>query len=269
MISTTLLGEYLEAAMTAAQHGARALQEWQSRFNVRFKGRADLVTEADEASQQAVRSYLLKHFPDHAFLGEEGEDKKLRPKPGAPPTWIVDPLDGTTNFVHGFPMYCVSIGLEISGKLEVGVVLDPIRQEMFHAATGVGAWVGAKRLSTSRVNSLNAALLTTGFPADTRNQGRLFTYWRHLSEHAQGLRRTGSTALNLAYLAAGRCDGYWGFDSKVWDTAGAVVILREAGGNITKLDGSPYDPYISDAVASNGPLHPALLACLQEAECGL
>jgi myo-inositol-1(or 4)-monophosphatase len=239
------------------------LEEWRSRFQVREKGRHDLVTDADLASQQAIRDYLGRRFPSHGFLGEEDLSSQQRPAADAPPTWIVDPLDGTTNYVHDCPLYCVSIGLQVAGELVVGVVLDPSRQELFAAAKGQGAWLGPRRLQVSQASRLEEALLATGFPPDLRGQERTLDWWRYFSLRTRSLRRTGSTALNLAYVAAGRFDGYWAFDNHVWDVAGSVVLLREAGGVLTNVDGSPYDPYTPDAVASNGVLHPVLLECLR------
>ncbi len=252
-----------EAACEAARRAAAVIEEWRPRFSVREKGRFDLVTEADVASQQAIRSFLQGRFPDHGFLGEEDRSGHGRPGPDAPPTWIVDPIDGTTNYVHGFPMYCVSIGLQVSGELVVGVVLDPTRQELFEAAKGQGAWLNGRPLRPSRVDRLEEALLSTGFPADVRGQERTLDWWRHFSLRSQSVRRTGSTALNLAYVAAGRFDGYWAFDNHAWDVAGAVVLVREAGGAITNADGTPFDPYTPDAVASNGPLQAVLLEHLR------
>ncbi len=261
--SSEALKQFLDAGEEAARIGAEILEEWRHRFQVRQKARFDLVTEADITSQAAIRSYLGQRFPDHAFLGEEGSHR-AGPDSDGRPTWIVDPLDGTTNYVHGFPMYCVSVGLQVGGELVAGVIHDPSRHEVFRAAKGLGAWLGNQRLGTSQTGSLEDALLTTGFPPDTRDQKTLFTLWENLSHRAQSLRRTGSTALNLAYLAAGRCDGYWAFDNHVWDVAAGVVLVREAGGTITNFGGGTYDPYRPDAIASNGPLHPALLACIRE-----
>jgi myo-inositol-1(or 4)-monophosphatase len=257
------LPEYLDAAKEAARRGAAVLEGWRSRFAVREKGRFDLVTDADLASQQVIRAYLHERFPGHGFLGEEGPEAKARPGPDAPPTWIVDPIDGTTNYVHDCPLYCVSIGLQVAGELVVGVVYDPSRQEMFAAARGLGAWLNDRRLQTSRAAGLDEALLATGFPPDMAGQERALAWWRYFSLRTRSLRRTGSTALNLAYVAAGRFDGYWAFDNHVWDVAGAVVLVREAGGIVTNVDGGAYDPYAPDSVASNGPLHPVLLECFR------
>jgi myo-inositol-1(or 4)-monophosphatase len=262
MSTTDSLSDYLDAAREAALRAAAVLERWRERFQVREKGRHDLVTDADLDSQRTIAAYLAGRFPAHAFLGEE-DAQHQRPGPDAPPTWIVDPIDGTTNYVHDCPFYCVSIGLQVAGRLVVGVVYDPSRQEMFAAATGMGAWVNDRRLSTSGADRLDQALLATGFPPDMRGQERTLDWWRYFSLRTRSLRRTGSTALNLAYVAAGRFDGYFAFDNHVWDVAGAVVLLREAGGAITNVDGSAYDPHMPDAVASNGPLHPALLECFR------
>jgi myo-inositol-1(or 4)-monophosphatase len=256
------LRAYLEAAQEAARRAGQVLQQWRNRFAVREKGRFDLVTEADIASQTLIRNLLGGLFPDHAFIGEEDKGSQNRPSADAPPTWIVDPLDGTTNYVHDFPMYCVSIGLEVAGAMVVGVIYDPSREELFWAAHGQGAWLGERRLTTSGAESLERALLSTGFPPDLRGQETQLDCWRNFSLRAQSVRRTGSTALNLAYVAAGRFDGYWAFDNHVWDVAAGIVLIHEAGGKMTNIDGSTYDPYTPDALASNGPLHPAMLQIL-------
>jgi myo-inositol-1(or 4)-monophosphatase len=286
--SSNELAGWLAAAQEAARRGAKVLEDWRRRFTVREKARFDLVTEADFASQQAIRDFLHERYPDHAFLGEESASPGASaPGENAPPTWIVDPLDGTTNYVHDCPLYCVSIGLMVQGELVVGVVFDPSRQEMFRAATGQGAWLEkiasqsepgasnsgsgasgaggrAHRLQTSRSDRLEESLLATGFPPDMRGQERALDWWRYFSYRTRSLRRTGSTALNLAYVAAGRFDAYWGFDNHAWDVAGAAVIIREAGGSITTTSGQPFDPFLPDTLASNGPLHPVLLAAFHQ-----
>jgi len=264
MTHTEPLTAYLAAAKEAAGKAAVVIEDWRPRFQVREKARFDLVTDADLASQQAIHDYLHAQFPTHEFLGEEDKGPRSRPGPDAPPTWIVDPIDGTTNYVHDCPMYCVSIGLQVAGELVVGVVLDPSRNEMFAAAKGEGAWLNERRLKVSGATGLDHALLATGFPADIRGQERTLDWWRYFSLKARSLRRTGSTALNMAYVAAGRFDGYWAFDNHVWDVAGATVLVREAGGTITNVDGSPYDPYTPDALATNGPLHPIMRECFRE-----
>ncbi len=254
----------LDAAKEAVRESAAVLEQWRARFHVREKGRFDLVTEADVGSQKVIYEHLHDRFPHHAFLGEEDAGPRARPGADAPPTWIVDPLDGTTNYVHDCPMYCVSIGLFAGGDMVVGVVYDPSRPEMFAAAAGHGAWLNDRRLQTSKSSTLEEALLATGFPPDVRGQEKALAWWRQFSLRTRSLRRTGSTALNLAYIAAGRFDGYFAFDNHAWDVAGGTVLLREAGGIITNVDGSPYDPFTPDALASNGPLHRALLEMFQQ-----
>jgi myo-inositol-1(or 4)-monophosphatase len=252
-----------EAACEAARRGAGVLEEWRTRFQVREKGRFDLVTDADLNSQRVIRAYLAERFPHHDFLGEEEGAGSDRPGPNAPPTWIVDPLDGTTNYVHDCPLYCVSVGLQVGGALVAGAVYDPRHNELFSAARGHGAWLNGQRLRTSDATSLDVALLATGFPPDLRGQEKSLEWWRYFSLRTRSLRRTGSTALNLAYVAAGRFDGYWGFDNHAWDVAAGFVLVYEAGGTVTRADGSPVDPFAPDSVASNGPLHATLLEHLR------
>jgi myo-inositol-1(or 4)-monophosphatase len=265
MLKPETLADYLAAAKDAARRGAAVLEDWRQRFQVKEKARADLVTDADLASQRTIRSFLAGRYPTHAFLGEEADaggpsaPDPAPPAADAPPTWIVDPLDGTTNYVHDCPLYCVSVGLQVSGELVVGVVFDPRQIELFWAARGMGAWLNDRRLRVSSVGRLEDALLSTGFPPDLRGQEQALEWWRHFAFRAQSLRRTGSTALNLAYLAAGRFDGYWAFDNHVWDVAGGTVLVQEAGGIITNVNGTHYDSYTPDALASNGLLHPVLL----------
>jgi myo-inositol-1(or 4)-monophosphatase len=255
---------WLNAAKEAARRGAECLERWRGRFRVREKGRADLVSEADHASQQAIHDYLARRFPDHDFVGEEGGGHKARPAAGAPPTWIVDPLDGTTNYVHDCPIYCVSIGLYAAGELVVGVIYDPRGQEMFAGGKGLGAWLGNARISVSKVDRLHGALLSTGFAPASEAQGRSIAWWRKFAGKAQSLRRTGSTALNLAYLACGRFDGYWAFDNHPWDIAAGFVLVREAGGQVTCVDGSPEDCFAPDQVVSNGLIHGEMVECLRQ-----
>src|SRR3954447_13783782 len=198
------LTEALDAARVAARPAAVGVVSWRSKFQVREKGRFDFVTDADVASQKAIHEYLLGRFPGHEFLGEEDASRHRRPGPDAPPTWIVDPIDGTTNYVHDCPFYCVSIGLQVAGELVVGVVYDPSRDEMFAAARGQGAWLNARPLKVSPAARPEEALIATGFAPDLRGHELALQWWRYFSFHAQSLRRTGSTALNMAYVAAGR-----------------------------------------------------------------
>lgn len=250
---------YVESACQAARQGAAVLEKWRQHFAVREKGRYDLVTDADLESQQTIRDFLARRYPSHAFLGEEDGPRPKLPAVDNPPTWIVDPLDGTTNYVHDCPFYCVSVGLQVRGDFVAGAVYDPSRDEMFAAGRGLGARLGERRLQVSSCTSLDQAMLATGFPADIRGHEYTLDWWRWFSLHAQSLRRTGSTALNLAFVAAGRFDGYWGFDNKIWDVAAGVVLVREAGGKVSNVDGREYDPSTLNAVASNRAMHDVLL----------
>jgi myo-inositol-1(or 4)-monophosphatase len=254
---------WLNAAKEAARRGAEQLENWRGRFKAREKGRFDLVSEADHAAQDAIRDYLHRRFPDHLFVGEEGDALKTRPPAGSPPVWVVDPLDGTTNYVHDCPLYCVSIGLEVNGELVAGVVYDPRAQEMFAAAKGLGAWLGDKRIHVSKVETLGEALLSTGFAPTATSNRQANEWWVRFSDRAQSVRRTGTTALNLAWVACGRFDGYWGFDNHPWDVAGGFVLVREAGGIVTRVDGGREDCFAPDQVASNGLIQPEMLAILR------
>lgn len=262
------LDHLLEVAMAAAAAAAAELERWRTAFSVREKGRADLVTDADHAAQEAVRRTLLTAFPHHRFLGEEDAvgltPEQTRPSPDAPPTWVVDPLDGTSNYVHDVPAYCVSIGLWHAGQAWVGVIHDPRLREVFTAVRGRGAFCNGQPLRVSTTAALRDSLLSTGFPADYRRQLHNLAAWKHLSAHAQTLRRTGSTALNLAYVAAGRHDGYWAFDNFAWDVLAGALLVLEAGGTVTTVAGEPFDPFRPDIVATNGRIHQELLRRLAE-----
>jgi myo-inositol-1(or 4)-monophosphatase len=262
------LDRLLQTALAAAAAGAAELERWRSAFSVREKGRADLVTDADHAAQQAIRHVLLATFPQHCFLGEEDAlgmtPEQTRPPEDAPPTWVVDPLDGTSNYVHDIPAYCVSIGLWYAGCAWIGVVHDPRLQEVYSAARGQGAFCNGRRLRCSTAATLRDSLLSTGFPADYQRQRRNLLAWQHLAAYAQTLRRTGSTALNLAYVAAGRHDGYWAFDNFAWDVLAGALLVQEAGGIVTTTSGQPFDPFQPDIVATNGHIHQELLQRLAE-----
>jgi myo-inositol-1(or 4)-monophosphatase len=260
------LAAFLSTAVDAARRGAAELERWRAKFSVKEKSRADLVTDADHASQKVVKEALLAAFPDHLFLGEEDAVGKspedTRPPAGAPPVWVVDPLDGTSNYVHDVPAYCVSIGLWAGGKPVVGVIHDPRMNEVFTAAAGLGAFLNGKPLRVSMVAALRNAMVSTGFPASYQKQLRNLDAWCKVSAHAQSLRRTGSTALNMAYVAAGRFDGYWAYDNFAWDVMAGAVLIAEASGTLTTADGQPFDPFRADLVATNGRIQAELLGVL-------
>jgi myo-inositol-1(or 4)-monophosphatase len=260
------IASYLSVAVEAARRGAAELEGWRTRFTFKEKSRADLVTDADHASQKVVKETLLSAFPDHLFLGEEEcvgkTPEETRPAPDAAPVWVVDPLDGTANYVHDVPAYCVSIGLWAWGKPIVGVIHDPRMNEVFTAAAGQGAFLNGRPIRVSAVTPLANGMISTGFPADLTAQRRNLEAWTKVMAHAQSLRRTGSTALNLAYVAAGRFDGYWAYDNYAWDVMAGAVLIAEAGGRLTTADGLPFDPFRPDLLATNDRLHDELLSVL-------
>lgn len=260
------LQEHRRQAEAAARIAADILEMWRGKFRISEKGRGDLVTEADHAAQAAIYEYLAKCCPGFAFHGEEDLARATDPRqPDNPPTWIVDPLDGTINYVHDVPSYSVSIGLWDGRDLVVGVVFDPRAQEMYSAASGLGATLNGEPIRVSTIQRLEHALLSTGFSSKLEKAARNLKAWEHITYHAQSLRRTGSTALNLAYVAAGRFDGYWAYDNHAWDVAGGFVLVREAGGVVTRINGDPLDPFESDCVVTNGLFHQELVVALREA----
>ncbi len=226
------------------------------RASVREKGRGDLVTTADFAAQDLIRTTVLAEFPSHAFIGEESKDG---PPPDADYRWIVDPLDGTSNYVHGFEFYSVSIALEARGQLIAGVVYDPSADRCFHATAGDGAYLNNERITVSAVSDLRHALLVTGFPPGLRGRADLLRLFEEFCAESHSVRRLGSAALDLAYVACGRFDGFYAPNLHCWDAAAGVLILREAGGRVTNLDGSPYDLYTPDILATNGRIHEAMV----------
>ncbi|CAN5555849.1 inositol monophosphatase family protein [soil metagenome] len=260
------LQNYLAVAVESCHRGAAELEAWRSKFTVREKSRADLVTDADTASQQAVKSHLFAAFPGHHFLGEEDSFGKsiesLRPAANAPPTWVCDPLDGTGNYAHGVPAYCVNLALLIDAKPVVAVTLDPRLNELYTATRGGGAFLNGEPICVSPIASLGSALLSTGFPSDYEKQLRNLAAWQRVSKEAQALRRTGSSALNMAYLAAGRFDGYWCYDNWPWDVVPGMLLVEEAGGKVTNASGGPFDPFKMDILATNGPIHADVLKAL-------
>jgi myo-inositol-1(or 4)-monophosphatase len=233
----------------------------------------DLVTEVDKGSERLIRNLIGTHFPDHSFLGEEGVEpgpeasaKALERKSGAEYLWIVDPIDGTTNYVHRFPFYSVSIALAYRGKVIVGVVYDPERDELFVAERGKGAYVHGKRMKVSGEPELRQSLVATGFPADHKlalpaNLRQI----QALAPQVRNLRIAGSAALHMAYVAAGRLSGFWEAGLNAWDLAAGSLLVEEAGGRLTDQNGEPYHLGVRNVVASNGLIHDELLASLAKA----
>ncbi len=223
---------------------------------VRHKGAVDLVTEVDLACEAVIKTILSHGTPDVPILGEESAEAGA---PVPPTCWIVDPLDGTTNFVHGFPAYGVSIALQVDGVLQLGCVHDPLRSETFTAVRGQGAACNGEPIRVSELRSLDESLLISGFPYDRRERAAYYlAFFQAFMERAQGVRRAGAASLDLCWLAAGRADGYWEFGLKPWDIAAGALIIREAGGRVTGMRGEDLDLAGARIVASNGHIHSQL-----------
>jgi myo-inositol-1(or 4)-monophosphatase len=253
----------LELAIRAAREAGALLRDYAGRqCQVEHKGRINLVTEADLASERHIKELIAAHHPQHRILAEESGASDA----SGPPSdycWIIDPLDGTTNYAHGYPFYCVSIGLARKGEMIAGVVYDPTRDELFAAERGAGAMLNDRAIRVSEVDRLERGLVVSGFPYDVRE--RMSDYlpaWQRFLERAQAVRRDGSAALNLSYTAMGRFDGYWEFGLNAWDTAAGSLIVTEAGGRLTKTDGSPFDLFTPSLLCSNGLIHDEMLAAL-------
>ncbi len=257
------LAELKSACEQAARAGGAQLNEWVGKFGVREKGPRDLVTEADLASQKVIRDLLLGKFPEHGFLGEEGINL---PSQRDGYRWVVDPLDGTTNFVHQVPNYAVSVALECDGTLLVGCVYDPSSDECYVAAQGQGATLNDRPLASSTTRDLSQALVANSFAAKvTRTEAEVAEFLEVL-EQARATRRMGSSALNLCYVAAGRFDAYWSTTTQSWDIAAGVLLVQEAGGMITHRDGGPVDLSRPQVLAAATPeLHRQLADCLTRA----
>jgi myo-inositol-1(or 4)-monophosphatase len=237
----------------------------ESGFQIDKKGTIDLVTEVDLECEKMCRAVLAERFPHHDILAEE-----LSSGPGQPRTsryrWVFDPLDGTTNYAHGLPVFCASLALEIDGRAEVGAIYDPTRKELFTGERGQGAFVNGTRLRVSETRNLLDALLVTGFPYDVHEKlVPLLAMFGAFLGHARAVRRLGSAALDLCYVAAGRIDGFWEQTLKPWDVAAGALIVEEAGGRITGMDGSRFDPAAAHLVASNGQIHEAMLDVIKRA----
>lgn len=256
--------DFITTCEAAAKAGAAVLQNMIGQFEVREKGRADLVTEADLASQEAIRDVLLGQFPEHDFIGEEGASTERHDSTRY--RWIVDPLDGTTNYVHGVPHYAVSIALERGGELLAGCVYDPVLEESFTAVQGEGAKLNGQPIRVSDVQQLREALVAASFPHTVTPDLPVIREFVAVLPLCQALRRGGSAALNLAYLAAGRFDAYWATDLYAWDAAAGALLVREAGGVLTARDGGPFDLWEPNLLAAaSQPLQHELDTVLERA----
>ena len=248
--------EQFKFAEDLARAAGEILKHYASRDkHVELKGRANLVTVADRESEELIVREIRTRYPDHGILAEESG--LLAAAAGTSlDRWIIDPLDGTTNYAHQFPMYSVSIGFERRGEMLCGAVYDPVRNEMFTGSRGGGAFLNGQPISVSDVSRLSDGLLLTGFPYDFREKvGRALGLFRSFLIEAQAVRRAGSAALDLCYIASGRCDGFWELDLQPWDTAAGSVIVEEAGGRITDFSGRPFRVESYEILASNGHIH--------------
>jgi myo-inositol-1(or 4)-monophosphatase len=231
-----LLNIAVRAARRAGEIIVRSLNRLES-LTIATKGRNDFVTEVDRAAEQQIIATIRRHYPEHAFLAEESG------RSGTHETlWIIDPLDGTTNFLHGFPVFAVSIACQIRGRLEHAVIYDPMRQELFTASRGAGAHLDNHRIRVSKARGVEGALIATGFPyrANTRYLDAYLSMFRAVTERAAGVRRPGAAALDLAYVAAGRTDAFWEIGLSAWDTAAGTLLIQEAGGRTGTLSGAEY-----------------------------
>jgi myo-inositol-1(or 4)-monophosphatase len=255
----------LDFAIQTAREAGRVLAEKFGRaLRVSNKGDIDLVTEADIASERLIVERIRSYHPRHAILTEESGDVVALGDVDSEYKWIIDPLDGTTNYAHGYPCFCVSIALEHEGRVVVGVVYDPTRDELFAAERGQGATLNGRSLRVSETSDMNGALLCTGFPYDVRDRGDFARHFRNFIMRAQSVRRDGAAALDLAYVAAGRFDAFYEEGLRPWDVAAGVLLVEEAGGRVTHYDGSPFRIYTPPIAASNGLIHEAMLDVLRQ-----
>jgi myo-inositol-1(or 4)-monophosphatase len=256
----------------AREAGALLLNYFHQHLKIEYKGEADLVTAADRAAEALIRDRIRAQWPEHDVLGEE---QGLNDQ-GSDYRWYVDPLDGTTNFAHGYPVFCVSMGLERRGsgsssleqKLVAGVIYDPTRDELFTAEQGRGARLNGEAIHVSQTATLKESLLATGFPSQKRHKNPNIFFYHQITLHTHGVRRAGSAALDLCNVASGRYDGFWEFNLNPWDTAAGVLMVEEAGGKVTRFDGSPFELNSRETLVSNGLLHEALLVEFKEIFAG-
>jgi myo-inositol-1(or 4)-monophosphatase len=255
----------LELAILAAREAGAILQEHSAReFEVTNKGRINLVTEADHASEAHIKKLILDRYPDHQILAEESGAHTAQ----SDYIWIIDPLDGTTNFAHGIPCYAVSIGIEHRGEMLAGVIYDPSRDEMYTAERGAGSFLNGTRISVSKVTNVEQALLVSGFPYDVREMMKAYLpAWEAFLARAQGVRRLGAAAIDMCYVACGRFDGFWEFGLNPWDTAAGWLLIEEAGGKVTQSDGTPFRNSEADLLSSNGHIHDEMMEILANIRC--
>jgi myo-inositol-1(or 4)-monophosphatase len=250
------LASYLETAIDIAREAGALLSTYfERRIAFELKGDFDLVTEADRASERLVVERLRSHFPSHSILAEEGGGHEG----SSGYRWYVDPLDGTTNFAHGYPVYNVTMGLELDGEMLVGVVFDPNRQEMFSAERGAGAYLNNRRIRVSAAKRLEDSLVSTGFPSRKRHLNVNIHFYHQMAMATHGVRRSGSAAIDLANVACGRLEAFWEFGLNPWDMAAGILLVTEAGGRCTDMKGGPHTLSGPHLLTDNGAVHQRIL----------
>jgi myo-inositol-1(or 4)-monophosphatase len=243
----------LNFAIRVAQEAGRLLRDRVgTKIDVAHKGAINIVTDVDIASERLIREAIATQYPRHQVLAEEGGLADSRSEY----RWVIDPLDGTTNFAHGYPVFCVSIGLEYQGETVLGVVYDPMRDELFTAERGGGAALNQRPIRVSTTDSMMQSMLSTGFPYDIRTSTLTnLDHWANFAMNAQALRRDGAAAIDLCYIACGRFDGFWELNLSPWDMAAGALIVNEAGGRVTDFSGGDFSIYKPEIIASNGLIH--------------
>ena len=260
--SKTEMMRFKQVAIKAGLEAGRILLENQAKKKkIEYKGEINLVTEVDYLSERAILRMINKHFPEHSILTEESKGKDRN----STYLWIIDPLDGTTNYAHNFPVYCVSIGLQKDEEIILGMVYNPILGELFLAEKGRGAFLNGKRIFVSKIEKLSQSLLATGFPYDIRtSQENNLIYFNRFALKAQAIRRAGSAALDLCYLAMGRFDGFWELKLSPWDTVAGILMIFEAGGKISDFSGKKFDIFSKKLLATNGRIHKQMLKVINQ-----
>ncbi|MGC9988149.1 MAG: inositol monophosphatase family protein [Terriglobales bacterium] len=248
----------------AREAGSLLMDYFRQHVKIEYKGDVDLVTVADRESEALILERIRKPFPTHDVMGEEG----TRIETGSEYKWYVDPLDGTTNFAHGYPVFCVSLAVERRGQRVAGVIYDPTRDEMFSAELGSGARLNGQAIHVSATANLGECLVATGFPSQKRHKNPNIYFYHQITLRTHGVRRAGSAALDLCNVASGRYDGFWEFNLNPWDTAAGVLMVEEAGGKVTDFSGGQFQIASRETLASNGPVHAALLREFKEIMAG-
>jgi myo-inositol-1(or 4)-monophosphatase len=247
--------DYLTPMQELAREAGSVLISYFGKVAVEYKGEVDLVTEADRSSEKLIVGRIRRQWPSHDLIGEEGS----RTETGSDFRWYVDPLDGTTNFAHGYPVFCVSIALEYKGERIAGVIYDPSRDEMFATEKGAGSRLNGRAIRVSTVQQLAESLVATGFPSHKRHKNPNIHFYHQITLRSHGVRRAGSAALDLCCVACGRYDAFWEFNLNSWDTAAGALLVQEAGGKITNFTGGPFHISSREVLASNSLIHDELM----------